>query len=431
MNYNQAMNYIHNSCKFGMKLGLQRTEKLLELLGNPHKALKCIHIAGTNGKGSITAMTAEILKQAGYKVGMYTSPYIQEFEERIQINGENISHNDLAKYVSKVAIAVEELKNQGFDDATEFEIITSAMFCYFMEQRVDYAVIEVGLGGRFDSTNVITPIVSVIASISYDHMHILGDTLDKIAYEKAGIIKKNIPLILYPQEKETFDVIKKVADDNNAEIILTDKKEIISYETGKNISYQSLNIKTANDEYNIRLNLLGHHQRLNCLTVIKLIEQLNMQGLNISKAAILKGLESVKWIGRLELCSQKPLTVLDGAHNIDGITKLVDSIDNYFEYDNLILIIGILADKQIDNMLKKIAPKATKIIAVAPNSDRAADNKELAGIIEKYNKNVCAVDDYKDAYKEALSYCSDRDMLLIAGSLYLIGDMRKLITGNI
>ncbi len=228
MNYQETMDYINNTAKFGINLGLGKTEKILEFLGNPHKGLKCIHLAGTNGKGSTTAMITKILMNAGYKVGMYTSPYLEVFEERIQINGENISKKDLSEVVTEVLEAIKKVIELGYEQPTEFEIITCAMFYYFYKNNVDFAVIEVGLGGKLDSTNVIEAfsstsgggvLASVIASISFDHMHILGDTLEKIAYEKAGIIKDGVPVIMYPQQKEAEEVIEKVCEEKGCKLI--------------------------------------------------------------------------------------------------------------------------------------------------------------------------------------------------------------------
>jgi dihydrofolate synthase/folylpolyglutamate synthase len=430
MNYTEAMNYIINTAKFGSNLGLERTEKILELLGDPHKKLKCIHIAGTNGKGSTTAMINEILKEAGYKVGMYTSPYLEEFEERIQINGVNISKEDLSKAVTKVAEVVYKVIELGFDHPTEFEIITCAMFLYFYEKKIDYAVVEVGLGGRLDSTNVITPVLSIITSISYDHMNILGDTLDKIAYEKAGIIKNDIPVVVYPQENESLEVIKRVCSEKKSKLIEVpaDCVELKDGEEATGEKYtQNLIIRTERDCYNILLSLLGKHQLLNCSVVIFAVEELIRQGINISTEHIINALNKVKWIGRLEVMSSKPLVVIDGAHNIDGIKKLTESVNMYFKYENMILILGILADKQIKEMINTIVPKAFKVIAVTPNSERAELADELAREIKKINQNVQVIENYEEAYKTALSYCSNDDLLLISGSLYMIGDMRKLI----
>lgn len=430
MNYIEAMNYIKNTAKFGSILGLHRTEKVLELLGNPHKKLKCIHIAGTNGKGSTTAMLTEVLKEAGYKVGMYISPYLEEFEERIQINGVNIPKEDLSEIVTKVAAAVDKALELGFDHPTEFEIITCAMFLYFYEQQVDYAVVEVGLGGRLDSTNVVTPMLSIITSISYDHMHILGDTLAKIAYEKAGIIKERIPVVLYPQEEESLQVFERVSSERNSKLIKVKEESAKLCEANKEnlVNHtQSLSIQAANETYQIELNLLGKHQILNCAVVIYAVEELIKQGVSIEQEHIYKALKKVRWPGRLEVMKESPLVVIDGAHNIDGIKKLSESVDMYFKYNKLILILGILADKQVSDMIREITPKAERVIAVTPHSDRGELAEELSKEIAKVNSKVQVIEDYSEAYKTALSYCSEGDMLLISGSLYMIGDMRKII----
>jgi dihydrofolate synthase / folylpolyglutamate synthase len=430
MNYTEAMNYIKNTAKFGSNLGLERTEKILQLLGEPHKKLKCIHIAGTNGKGSTTAMLAEVLKEAGFKVGMYISPYLEEFEERMQINGANIAKEDLSSGITRVAAAVEKVVELGYDHPTEFEIITCAMFLYFYDMKVDYAVIEVGLGGRLDSTNVITPVLSIITSISYDHMKILGDTLGEIAYEKAGIIKKAVPLVLYPQEQESLQVIRRVCVEKASRIIEVPEQcvELKAVNKYNRDNYtQCLLIKTHKECYNIELSLLGKHQMLNCAVVVFAVEELINQGANISKELILKALKKVKWPGRLEVMKSKPLVVIDGAHNVDGIKKLSESVDMYFSYERIILILGILADKQVKEMINTIVPKAYKVIAVTPNSERAELASELAEEIREINNNVQVVEDYQEAYKAALGSCGDKDLLLISGSLYMIGDMRRII----
>ena len=430
MNYTEAMNYIKNTAKFGSNLGLERTEKILELLGEPHKKLKCIHIAGTNGKGSTTAMLAEVLKEAGFKVGMYISPYLEEFEERMQINGTNISKDDLSRVITRVAEVVEKVVELGYEHPTEFEIITCAMFLYFYDMKVDYAAIEVGLGGRLDSTNVINPILSIITSISYDHMKILGDTLSEITFEKAGIIKKSVAVVLYPQQQESLQVIRRVCNEKSSKLIEVPEQcvelKVMNKHNSDNYT-QNLIIKTRNDCYDIELSLLGKHQMLNCAVVVFAAEELINQGVNISKKHILKALKKVKWPGRLEVINSKPLVVIDGAHNIDGIKNLTESMDMYFDYERIILILGILADKQVKEMINTIVPKAHKVIAVTPNSERAELAAELAEEIRKINANVQVIEDYEEAYKTALSYCSDKDLLLISGSLYMIGDMRRII----
>lgn len=433
MNYDEAMKYIDDSAKFSMKLGLERTEKILELLGNPHKELKCIHIAGTNGKGSTTAMMSSILKEAGYKVGTYTSPYIEEFEERIQVNGENIPKEDLAVVISKVKEAANKILFLGYDDATQFEIITCAGFLYFYEQKVDYAVIEVGLGGRLDSTNVIKPILSIITSISYDHMNILGDTLEKIAYEKAGIIKDGIPLVLYPQEKEVYSIIENTCLEKEAKLIkvLPNCAKFLGIvdipENHRVLRVQNVAVNTLNKEYNIKLALLGKHQLINCSTVLYAIEELKNMGLHICENSIVKGLLKVRWPGRLEVLNWKPLVVIDGAHNIDGIKKLKESMDVYFKYKDIVLILGILADKEVEDMVKIIASEVKQVICVTPHSERAELASQLMKEVKKINGKVIAIDDYSKAYDSALSFTDSEDLILVSGSLYMIGDMRKII----
>ncbi|MBU3189865.1 bifunctional folylpolyglutamate synthase/dihydrofolate synthase [Clostridium bowmanii] len=444
MNYDEAISYIKDTAKFGSKLGLERTRKILELLGDPHKKLKCIHIAGTNGKGSTTAMITNVLVEAGYKVGSYISPFIEEFEERIQINNKNISKADLSNIITEVSKAVDKVVELGYSNPTEFEIITCAGFLYFYKNGVDFAVVEVGLGGRLDSTNVIIPILSVITSISLDHTLILGDTIKKIAYEKAGIIKEGIPVVMFPQEKQSEEVIESTCRARKCKLIKVTKNSslylgkenlnqvaITSLEdaTYNNITTitQKMKVKTPNDNYIIDLALLGKHQLLNCSVAVHAIEELIEQGVRISKQNILNGLQNVKWPARLEVMNEKPLVVIDGAHNIDGIRSLTESIDMYFNYSKIVLILGILADKQVEEMIKTIVPKVGRVITVTPHSDRAELSEKLKVQVEKYTTNCESIENYGEAYKKALSYCKQDDLLLVCGSLYMVGDMRRII----
>lgn len=427
MNYEEAMEYIKKIGNFGSNYGLERTERLLDILGNPHKKIKCIHVAGTNGKGSTTSIITSILMEEGFKVGMYTSPYLEEFEERIQINRENIKKEELAFYMKDVKKAVDEVIKEGYSHPTEFEIITCLMFLYFYVKKVDYAVIEVGLGGRLDSTNVIKPLVSVIASISLDHTNILGNSLKEIAREKGGIIKEDIPLVLYPQEEEALNELKNIAEEKNSKIyeVKKDDGELLDIIKERDY-YQKIKIKGELDIYYLNLKLLGEHQILNCALAVKTVEVLSkLEGFKINN--LKKGVENAKWKGRLEVLNKKPTVVIDGAHNIQGIKSLTRNVTKYFKYNNLYLLIGILADKQVEEMINEIAPLSKKIIALTPNSDRAELSSELKKEIEKVNNNVESFESYEDAFKSILKVAKEEDLILVTGSLYMIGEMRGII----
>lgn len=429
MKYEDAMKYITEVGNFGSNYGLDRTYRLLQLLGDPQKDLKVIHIAGTNGKGSTTSMITEILKGAGYKVGMYTSPFLEEFEERIQINGVNIPREVLAELITKVKAAVDKVIEEGYNHPTEFEIITVLMLLYFKIEEVDFAVVEVGLGGRLDSTNVVIPIISIITSISFDHMNLLGNTLAEIANEKAGIIKEDIPTLIYPQEKEAMEVIQQKCQKNNSKLYQINEAsiELLKIEKG-NSSYQEIKVN-GNDEYIVKLPLLGEHQMLNLAVAIKAIEILNENNYTkISKEIIEDSIKNVKWKGRLEVLKTNPLVVIDGAHNIQGISKLKINVEKYFNYENLYLILGILADKDVETMVKTIVPMAKKVYAVTPNSSRAELALDLKKAVLKYNLNCEAFESYEEAYLKAKADSTERDLILASGSLYMIGDMRKIIT---
>ena len=427
MKYQEAMKYITEVGNFGSSYGLERTYKLLELLDNPHGKLKIIHVAGTNGKGSTTAMITSMLKEAGYKVGMYTSPFLEEFEERIQINGENIPKEKLAQLITKIKYAVDKVIEEGYNHPTEFEIITVLMFLYFATEEVDFAVVEVGLGGRLDSTNVITPILSVITSISFDHTNLLGNTLEEIAAEKAGIIKSCIPTVIYPQEEMAERVISSKCQELDSKLYKINKEDakLINIIKEDKI-YQQVKVK-LDDEYDVKLPLLGEHQILNLAVALKALEVIKDKAPKLNMESIVKSIATVRWNGRLEIMSNSPYVVIDGAHNIQGITQLNKNINKYFEYKDMYLILGILADKDVEDMVKVITPKAKKVFTVTPNSMRAETAEELMNEVKKYNESCEAYNDYKNAFEDALKLCKKDDLLLISGSLYMIGEMRGII----
>lgn len=426
MKYEEAMKYITEVGNFGSNYGLERTYKLLEHLGNPERDLKLIHIAGTNGKGSTTSMITEILMGEGYKVGMYTSPFIEEFEERIQINRNNITKESLAILMDEIKVAVDKVIEAGYNHPTEFEIITVLMLLYFKKENIDFGVIEVGLGGTLDSTNVIKPIIQVITSISFDHTNLLGNTLEKIAREKAGIIKKGIPTVIYPQQEEVLKVIKNKCFEMDSELYIANN-ENLKFKNIVNLDkpYQLLKY---NNEIDILLPLLGEHQIINLSVAMQAIEVLNNKNIiDISIANIVKSIKNVSWKGRLEVLSNNPYVVIDGAHNIQGIKTLSRNIKKYFKYENLYLILGILADKDVEEMIKIITPMAKKVYSVTPNSIRGELAESLKDEVSKFNKNCKAFDKYEEAYLEALNDASEKDLILASGSLYMIGDMRKII----
>ena len=426
MKYEEAMKYITEVGNFGSNYGLERTYKLLEHLGNPERDLKLIHIAGTNGKGSTTSMITEILMGEGYKVGMYTSPFIEEFEERIQINRNNIPKESLAILMDEIKVAVDKVIEAGYNHPTEFEIITVLMLLYFKKENIDFGVIEVGLGGTLDSTNVIKPIIQVITSISFDHTNLLGNTLEKIAREKAGIIKKGIPTVIYPQQEEVLKVIKNKCFEMDSELYIANN-ENLKFKNIVNLDkpYQLLKY---NNEIDILLPLLGEHQIINLSVAMQAIEILNNKNIiDISIANIVKSIKNVSWKGRLEVLSNNPSVVIDGAHNIQGIKTLSRNIKKYFKYENLYLILGILADKDVEEMIKIITPMAKKVYSVTPNSIRGELAESLKDEVSKFNKNCKAFDKYEEAYLEALNDASEKDLILASGSLYMIGDMRKII----
>ena len=427
MRYEEAMGYIDSTSRFGMNFGLDRVKAMLAHLGNPQNNFKCIHIAGTNGKGSTTAMISSILKEEGYTIGMYTSPYLEEFEERIQVNGVNISKEKLASLVTEIKDIIEKVKNDAFDDPTQFEIITTLMFLYFSREKIDYAVIEVGLGGRLDATNVIeSPLISVIASISKDHMNILGNTIKEIAFEKCGIIK-NTSVISYPQVSEAMEVIEDVCIERGVTLIKTNLNDIKEVISNKERNTQIITYNLNGREVEVEHTLLGNHQVKNTLVALNVIDEFSKNVKKISDDTIKKGLAEAKWIGRMEVMKKTPLVVIDGAHNLDGINNLKNSVSKYFNYKNIILVLGILGDKEVKKMVSDISEISKFIILTEPHNDRAKSIDEMGEYLEKLEKPYEKILNYEKAYKKALEIAEKDDLILVCGSLYMIGDMRTII----
>ena len=431
MNYKEALKYIEETHKFGIRLGLDNMNKLLDLLGNPQDNLNIIHMSGTNGKGSTCSFITSILKEAGYKVGLYTSPFLETFTERIRINGENIPEEDVARIISLIKEKIEQMVKEGYSYPTEFEIVTTMAFYYYYEQNVDYVALEVGLGGRYDATNIIkSSQVSVIGSISLDHTNILGDNISKIAYEKGGIIKENGVAIVYNQSDEVKNVIKQICYDKNATYIETNFDDI---DIKKSDIYSQVYDVTIFDESyeNIEIKLIGEHQINNSILALTVIKYLECnKGLKIDDKSIRRGLINTKWPGRIEKISENPLFIIDGAHNEDGALSLAKAIDKNFKDRNLTLLIGMLEDKDIDSVLDILIPKFNKVITTTPDNPRAIDSSKLKDKILRHTDNVVDKKNIEKALNYTLESSSDNDVIISAGSLYMIGSIRRLMTNN-
>ncbi|WP_073257198.1 bifunctional folylpolyglutamate synthase/dihydrofolate synthase [Caldanaerovirga acetigignens] len=431
MSYKEALEYIHGLTKFGIRLGLDRIKKLLEILGNPQEGIKILHVAGTNGKGSTCAMIDSILRAAGYRVGLYISPYLEVFNERIKVDGRNIPDDDIARLTEKVKNAVEEMEKKGWSVPTEFEVVTALGFLYFKEQKVDFLVLEVGMGGRFDATNVITPLVSVITPISYDHQQYLGSTLTEIAREKCGIIKPGRATVTAPQDEEAMKVIEETCSKLNSSLVKVEKEasyRLINW----GVEGQTFDLKTSKHNYQqLKIRLLGDHQLDNAATAVVAVEALQRYGIDIPSEAVRKGLEKARWPGRLEILKENPYVLIDGAHNIAGIRVLKEALLKYFPEKRIILVIGILSDKDYVDMLSEITPIADSIITTRPDSPRALSAAELAESIRKLTfgktPEVYESDDIEKAVKAALDMASSEDLVVFAGSLYLIGKVRSIL----
>lgn len=424
MNYQEALNYINESHKFGIRLGLDNMRNLLELLGNPQDKLNVIHVAGTNGKGSTCSFITSILKESGYKVGLYTSPFLETFTERIKINGENIPEEDVARIVTLIKEKIE----QGDIYPTEFEIVTAMAFYYYCEQDVDFVALEVGLGGRYDATNIIkTSDVSVITSISLDHVGILGDTVAKIAYEKGGIIKENGTAIVYDQSDEAKDVIKDICKEKNAKYIEVKFDDINIKQS--DIYSQVYDCSIMGKKYeDLEIKLIGDHQVNNSILALSAIDFLKeTKGLNITEEDIRKGLINTKWPGRIEKIMEKPIFIIDGAHNKDGARSLAKAIDKNFNGKKATLLIGMLEDKDIDGVLEILMPYFNKVITTTPDNPRAIDSEKLKDKISKYADNIVSKPSIEEAVEYTLKNSSEDDIVISAGSLYMIGTVRTLV----
>lgn len=445
MNYIEAINFLRELNKFGVNLGLSRMERLLGCLGHPERELKCIHVAGTNGKGSTCAMLASVLQAAGYKVGLFTSPHLHRYTERIRINGQEIAPAAVAEGISRLRPLVEEAGTVGCPP-TEFEVTTALAMWHFAVQKVDWAVVEVGLGGEMDSTNVITPRVAVVTNVAIDHTEVLGSDLASIASTKAGIIKTGVPVVT-AAEGTAARVIQQRAAQLGAPLIWVtsaDKPQSpgqprVSWELEP--PYPSGWNQTAIKVYGrlghypgIALPLAGKHQAANAAVALAAVEVLIEEGEPISREAIYRGIASTVWPGRLEMLQEDPPVLVDGAHNPAAASRLVEALADHFPKHDWHFVLGVLQDKDRSGIVEEIASRANTVIVTPPPNPRAGDMQQLVELCSRYCTRTIWVPQYQSALQQGVELLAaqggtGRPLLCVTGSLFLVGPARQLLPG--
>lgn len=454
MNYSEAREYLKNVNKLGSILGLNTIKELLKRLGNPQNELKVVHIAGTNGKGSIMTFVQNILMESGYKVGRYCSPAVFNEREIIRINDEYISEEQSADLLTRIKEKCDSMYSEGLPHPTSFEIETAEALMFFKEQNCDIALIECGMGGETDATNVFEKVLcSVIATISLDHTQFLGSTIEEITKVKSGIIKENCPVVMSKQTGEAESVIKKVCKQNNSKLIIPTEQDFENVEIDglrTKVTYKASN----NKEYILNLQTLGTYQIKNAKTAVEVAlvldkaltektnicdesdknnstgmkNNINNSGNTIEKN-IKKGIEKTVWPGRMEVISKEPLIIIDGAHNPGAVLELRKTLDLYFTNKRITFIMGVLSDKDFSKEAEIIADRAERIITITPNNSRGLDGHKLAETLVKYNHNVQVADSLKQAAEESIDTIKENraDMILAFGSLSYLGELKQVV----
>ena len=454
MNYSEAREYLKNVNKLGSILGLNTIKELLKRLGNPQNELKVVHIAGTNGKGSIMTFVQNILMESGYKVGRYCSPAVFNEREIIRINNEYISEEQSADLLTRIKEKCDSMYSEGLPHPTSFEIETAEALMFFKEQNCDIALIECGMGGETDATNVFEKVLcSVIATISLDHTQFLGSTIEEITKVKSGIIKENCPVVMSKQTGEAESVIKKVCKQNNSKLIIPTEQDFENVEIDgltTKVTYKASN----NKEYILNLQALGTYQIKNAKTAVEVAlvldkaltektdicdesdknnstgmeNNINNSGNTIEKN-IKKGIEKTVWPGRMEVISKEPLIIIDGAHNPGAVLELRKTLDLYFTNKRITFIMGVLSDKDFSKEAEIIADRAERIITITPNNSRGLDGHKLAETLVKYNHNVQVADSLKQAAEESIYTIKENraDMILAFGSLSYLGELKQVV----
>ena len=433
MNYQQALDYIDSYTDYekvpvphaAANYDLRRVVELLARLGNPHREARSVHIGGTNGKGSTAAMIASALTASGYTSGLYTSPHLNTIRERFRVNGELISEEEFVSLVERLNPEVEEVNRKAtYGELTTFELLTALAFAHFKLKGVGFQVLEVGLGGKFDATNVIQPEVCVITSISFDHMEVLGNSLAEIAAEKAGIIKPDSVVVLSPQSDEVIRVIEEVCLSQGAELI----------RVGKDVTWQSLSFDSKQQllqvegrlgRYKLSIPLLGSYQLENAATAVATLEALAAKGFNVSRGSIVNGMAQVNWAGRLQVLSHHPLLVVDGAHNPDAARKLRQSLAQYFDFERAILVMGASSDKDVAGVVSELAPLFDEVIVTRSRHPRAMALPPVVAEFRRHGVEARAVAAVSEALSLALALAGDKDLVCVAGSLFVVAEVME------
>jgi len=431
VNYQQALDYIFGYTDYEKVAmphdpafyDLRRVEELLAQLDSPHLKARSVHVGGTNGKGSTAAMIASALTASGYATGLYTSPHLNTIRERFRVNGELITEGGFTSVVERLKPEVERVNQKAnYGELTTFELLTALAFAYFKLKNVDFQVLEVGLGGKFDATNVIQPEVCVITSISLDHTEVLGNSLAEITAEKAGIIKPNSVVVLSPQDDEVVRVIKEVCLKQGAELVMV----------GKDVTWQSLNfddkgqllrVKGRMASYKLAIPLLGHYQLENAATAVATLEVLATKGLNISRESITGGLARASWAGRFQILSHHPLVVVDGAHNPDAARRLRQSLAEYFDFNQAILIMGASSDNNVAGVVSELAPLSDKVIITRSRHPRAMEPSQLEAEFRRHGVAAQLVESVSEALSLAMSIAGAKDLICATGSLFVVAEV--------
>jgi len=439
LNYSQAEEYLNSFVNYEQIPGisyaqpgynLRHVEELLNRMGNPQLAARTIHIAGTKGKGSVAAMVAQVLSDSGYKTGLYTSPHLHTLRERISVDGSLISEAEFAAAMAEVKPFIESMKHDSaFRQLTYFEALTALVFAYFKKKRLDFQVLEVGLGGRLDATNVARPVICIITPISLDHTQILGNSLEEIAREKAGIIKSGCWVVFSPQPEEAASVITDICREKEAKVVQVGK-DVTWHKIGGDLHRQSLVIKGRTSKYQVSIPLLGDFQLENAVVAVATLEILASAGFAISAADIAQGLARVKWPGRFQILQQHPTVLVDGAHNVASMRRLMSNIKSYFSYKRIFLVFGTSCDKDIPGIINELVALSPQVIVTRTAHSRAAPLSTLVAEFTKRGIEPEIRETVAEAISRALSLADRTDIICVIGSLFVAGEALNYFSGG-